>query len=218
MTLELRQVSKRFANGHLALDSITLSVAPREFVFLTGHSGAGKSTLLKLIAAIEPATTGELIVCGQTLNRLKARHIPAFRRRIGIILQTPELLADKTALDNAALPLLIAGLPHHEIKNRARSALARMGLQHRLNHFPHELSTGEQQRVAIARAIVSKPSLLIADEPTGSLDPALAAEIMDLFGQFNQLGMSILIASHDLPLIQQLGHRVVTLQNGKCLC
>lgn len=218
MTLLLQHVSKRYANGHLALNNVSLTLAPREFVFLTGHSGAGKSTLLRLITAMETATTGTLTVCGERLDQLKPRHIPAFRRRMGIILQTPELLPHKTALENAALPLVIAGLSHQEIRNRTRSALARIGLQHRLNHYPHELSTGEQQRVAIARAIVSKPSLLLADEPTGSLDPELAAEIMDLFHQFNQLGMSILIASHDLALIQQLGHRVITLNNGQLSC
>ena len=218
MTLVLQQVSKRYANGHLALDNVSLTLAPREFAFLTGHSGAGKSTLLKLITAMEPVTQGQLTVCGKALHTLKARHIPAFRRQIGIILQTPALLPDRTALENAALPLIVAGLSRQEVRNRARAALAKIGLKHRLDHLPHELSAGEQQRVAIARAIVSKPSLLLADEPTGSLDPELAEEIMDLFQQFNQLGMSILIASHDLAMIRRRGQRVITLQNGKLLC
>src|SRR5579862_1127132 len=218
MSLVLQNVSKRYANGHLALDNVNLTLEPREFAFLTGHSGAGKSTLLKLVTAMERPTAGQMTVCGESIDRLKPRHIPGFRRRIGIILQTPELLPDKTALENAALPLIIAGLPRHEVRNRARSALAKIGLKHRLDHFPHELSVGEQQRVSIARAIVSKPSLLPADEPTGSLDPTLAEEIMHLFQQFNQLVMSILIASHDLSLIQRRQHRVITLHHGKLLC
>lgn len=218
MTLVLQNVSKRYSNGHLALDNVSLTLAPREFAFLTGHSGAGKSTLLKLITAMEPATGGKLTVCGQQLDRLRPRHLPAFRRRMGIILQTPHLLPDRTALENAALPLILSGHARSEVRNRARSALTKIGLKHRLDHYPHELSAGEQQRVSIARAIVSKPSLLLADEPTGSLDPTLAEEIMDLFEQFNQLGMSILIASHDLAMIQKRGHRIITLQEGKLQC
>ncbi len=213
--IHVQQVSKRYANGYLALDNVSFSLAPGELAFLTGHSGAGKSTLLKLIAAIEPLSQGQINVQHYHLNKLKPRQIPLFRRNIGIILQSPNLLMDRSVLDNVGLPLIVAGAPYRDIQNRARAVLAKMGLQNKQKYFPYELSSGEQQRVAIARAVINKPAILLADEPTGNLDPALAAETMELFSQFNQLGMTMLIASHDLALIHKLKHRVITLSEGK---
>lgn len=212
-----QRVSKRYANGYLALDNLNFQLNKGEFAFLTGHSGAGKSTLLKLIAAIETPSNGQITIADQHLNRLKPRHIPYLRRQIGMILQSSNLLMDRTVADNIALPLVISGLTQKEIQSRVRAVLAKVSLPNREKYFPYELSSGEQQRVAIARAIVNKPPLLIADEPTGNLDPGLAAEIMQLFEQFNNLGMTVLIASHDLALIKRLKHRVITLSEGKLI-
>lgn len=215
--IRLQRVSKRYGNGYLALDELSLELKKGEFAFLTGHSGAGKSTLLKLIAAMEKPTHGHIIVADQHLTQLKPKHIPYLRRQIGMILQTPNLLMDRTVADNIALPLIIAGLSHKEIQSRVRAVLAKVSLHNKEKYFPFELSGGEQQRVAIARAIVNKPPILLADEPTGNLDPDLAAEIMHLFAQFNHLGMTILIASHDLPLIKRMQHRVISLAEGKLI-
>lgn len=218
MDIHFQQVSKLYPNNHLGLDNVSFSMASGEFAFLTGHSGAGKSTLLKLISGLEFTTHGHVIVGDQDMSKLKTKHIPAFRRRIGLILQTPKLLVDRTVFDNAALPLIIAGRPYHEIQNRVHAVFMRIGLQHKEKCYPYELSTGEQQRVAIARAIINKPQLLLADEPTGNLDPELAAEIMHLFEQFSRLGTTILIASHDIALVKKLGRRVLKLGEGKLLC
>ncbi|HSW70106.1 MAG TPA: cell division ATP-binding protein FtsE [Gammaproteobacteria bacterium] len=213
--IDLQHVSKRYTNGYLALDNVSLELLPGELAFLTGHSGAGKSTLLKLIAAIESPSHGQIKVANHHLNKLKPRQIPFFRRHIGIILQSPHLLMDRSVLDNVALPLIVAGAPYRDIQNRARAVLAKMNLHNKQKYLPIELSSGEQQRVAIARAVINKPAILLADEPTGNLDPKLAAETMDLFQQFNELGMTMLIASHDLALIHKLKHRVLTLSEGK---
>lgn len=215
--IQFQHVSKRYGNGNLALDNLSFELKKGEFAFLTGHSGAGKSTLLRLIAALEKPSHGQVNVATYSLNQLKQKQIPYLRREIGMILQTPNLLMDRHVFDNIALPLVIAGLSYKEIRSRVRGVLAKVSLQNKEQLFPNELSSGEQQRVAIARAIVNKPAILIADEPTGNLDPKLAAEIMDLFVQFNRLGMTVLIASHDLALIQRLGHRVLTLSEGKLI-
>lgn len=213
--IALENVSKRYPNGYLALDNVSFNLEPGEFAFLTGHSGAGKSTILRLLAAMESPTQGQIRVSEYQLNRIRERKIPHLRRQIGIILQSPELLMDRPVFDNVALPLVIAGHSYVDIRSRVRAVLAKVSLQNKEKFFPFELSTGEQQRVAIARAVINKPALLLADEPTGNLDPALAAEMMHLFEQFNQLGMTILIASHDLALINQLKHRMLTLTEGK---
>lgn len=215
--ITFQHVSKRYANGYLALDNVSFELEPGEFTFLTGHSGAGKSTLLKLIAAIETTTQGNIIFGKQYLNKLRPRQIPYLRRQMGIILQNPELLLDRPVFDNVALPLILSGYSYADIRGRVRAVLAKVCLTNKEKCFPVELSTGEQQRVAIARAVISKPSVLLADEPTGNLDPDLSADMMQLFEEFNQLGMTVLIASHDLALINTLKHRIITLSEGKLL-
>ena len=185
--------------------------------FLTGHSGAGKSTLLKLIALIERATTGNVIVGGKNLNKVSRHTLPYLRRNMGIIFQDYQLLYDRTVYDNVALPLIISGFSYREVKKRVHAALDKVGLLRYEKKYPITLSGGEQQRVSIARAVVNKPALLLADEPTGNLDPDLSREIMDLFMAFNQVGVTLLIATHDIPLINQLDKRIVHLEHGHLL-
>jgi len=208
-------VSKRYPGGFEALTNISLDLEDGAMAFLTGHSGAGKSTLLKLIAMIERATRGQVFVDDQNVSRISRRRIPFLRRRIGFIFQNHHLLFDRTVFDNVALPLIIAGYRHQEIGRRARAALDKVGLLSKERLYPITLSGGEQQRVGIARAVVNKPLLLLADEPTGNLDPELSREIMDLFALFNQVGVTVLIASHDIALIEQLNYPVITLSHGR---
>ncbi len=208
------RVSKRYEEGRDALREVSLHIGSEDFVFLTGHSGAGKSTMLRLIMLMDRPTRGQVIVNGQDLSTVRARGIPRLRRNIGVVFQNHRLLFDRTVFDNVALPLVIAGYEHREIGRRVRAALDKVGLLHREWAMPKALSGGEQQRVGIARAVVGKPRILLADEPTGNLDPALSAEIMNLFEQFNQVGVTVLIASHDLALISRLHHRIITLQQG----
>ncbi len=212
--IEFDNVSKQYPGGHEALRGVTLSVEQGEMVFLTGHSGAGKSTLLKLIPLLERPTRGQIVVAGINLSRLRKGRIPHLRRRIGMIFQDHRLLYDRPVYDNVALPLVINGLPHREIGRRVRAALDKVGLLDKERAYPITLSGGEQQRVGIARAVVTRPPILLADEPTGNLDPELSEEIMRLFGQFNQVGVTVMIASHDLALISRLGHRMVSLRGG----
>ena len=209
------KVSKRYPNGREAVTDLSLEIARGEMAFLTGHSGAGKSTLLKLIALIERPTRGTLLVNGQNTSALPRKKIPAFRRQIGVVFQDHKLLMDRPVYDNVGLPLVIAGVPEKEIQKRVRAALDQVGLLGRERSRPIELSTGEQQRVGIARAIVGKPALLIADEPTGNLDPDLAVEIMNIFKRFNEVGVTVLIASHDVHLIERYGVRRVMLEGGR---
>ncbi|HET7306756.1 MAG TPA: cell division ATP-binding protein FtsE [Gammaproteobacteria bacterium] len=208
-------VSKRYANGHDALSDLSLNVGQGEMAFLTGHSGAGKSTLLKLIALIERPSRGHVVVNGQNLSAVKRRHIPHYRRQIGIIFQDHKLLTDRTVFDNVALPLIIQGLGVADIGRTVRAALDQVGLLDKEKEYPVTLSSGEQQRVGIARAIINKPAVLIADEPTGNLDPDLSRDIMDLFLRFNQVGVTVLIASHDHALIAGFGKRVLNLEQGR---
>ncbi|MEL7537961.1 MAG: cell division ATP-binding protein FtsE [Pseudomonadota bacterium] len=213
--IRLENVGKRYPGGHDALRGLTLRIEAGEFVFLTGHSGAGKSTLLKLIALIERPTRGQVIVDGENTRRITGRRVAHYRRRLGIVFQDHQLLFDRSVFDNVALPLIIAGASTRDAGRRARAALDQVGLLHKEKVRPVTLSTGEQQRVGIARAIVGRPRLLIADEPTGNLDPTLSLDIMQIFERFNEIGVTILIASHDIALIEQLGHRRVALAEGR---
>jgi cell division transport system ATP-binding protein len=213
--IKLEEVTKRFPGGQEALSGLSLSVDKGEMVFVTGHSGAGKSTLLRLIALIERPTSGQVIVDGQNTSRVKRRKIPAYRRQIGMVFQDHKLLYDRPVFDNVALPLVIAGMGYKEAGRRVRPALEQVGLLHKEKQNPATLSAGEQQRVGIARAIVSRPKLLIADEPTGNLDPDLSLEVMRIFRRFNEVGVTLLIASHDIALIDKLGCRRIELDGGK---
>jgi cell division transport system ATP-binding protein len=198
-----------------ALSRVSFELADGEMAFLTGHSGAGKSTLMKLIILMERASQGQVIVNGTNLNRVSRRQVPAVRRNVGVVFQNHQLLFDRTVYDNVALPLTIAGFSPKEVGRRVRAALSKVGLSNKDKKHPVALSGGEQQRVGIARAVVNKPPLLLADEPTGNLDPELSQEIMDLFSQFNQVGVSVLIATHDLDLVQRMAKRELLLRQGK---
>ncbi|MCW8828426.1 MAG: cell division ATP-binding protein FtsE [Gammaproteobacteria bacterium] len=213
--IRFNHVSKRYPGGYEALHDVSYHLAAGEMAFLTGHSGAGKSTLLKLIALIERPSGGQVIVNGQNLSKLGRRKIPFHRRNIGVIFQDHRLLFDRTVFDNVALPLIIAGYSHHEIGRRVRAALDKVGLLGKEKLYPITLSGGEQQRVGIARAVVNKPPLVLADEPTGNLDPELSREIMGIFEAFNRVGVSVLIASHDHALIRSMPYRVLGLDHGK---
>jgi cell division transport system ATP-binding protein len=208
-------VAKRYPPGREGLSGVDLHLAPGEMAFLTGHSGAGKSTLLKLIGLLERATRGQVWVNSRNLNKLPHRDVPYHRREVGMIFQDHRLLHDRSVFDNVAMPLVVAGMGHAEIKRRVRAALDKVNLLGKEKSPPISLSGGEQQRVGIARALVSKPPVLLADEPTGNLDPELSAEIMNLFVQFNQVGVTTLIATHDIGLIHGLGKRIVTLRDGR---
>jgi cell division transport system ATP-binding protein len=213
--IRLEHVYKRYANGREALTDLSLEVGRGEMVFLTGHSGAGKSTLLKLLALIERPSRGQLIVNDQNVAGVSRRKVPLFRRQVGMVFQDHKLLYDRTVFDNVALPLVIAGTGAREIAKRVRAALDQVGLLGREQSKPMELATGEQQRVGIARAVVSKPPILIADEPTGNLDPDLSLEVMRLFRRFNEVGTTVLVASHDVHLIGQFGLRGIRLESGR---
>ncbi|WP_111642340.1 cell division ATP-binding protein FtsE [Marinimicrobium alkaliphilum] len=208
-------VSKRYPGGQDALARVDLDVAKGEMVFLTGHSGAGKSTLMKLIMLMERPTAGQVFVDNRNLNRLSSRHIPFFRRNVGVVFQNHQLLFDRSVFDNVALPLQVAGYQANEVGRRVRAALDKVSLLHKERHNPITLSGGEQQRVGIARAVVNKPALLLADEPTGNLDPELSADIMRLFRQFNEVGVTIMIASHDIDLLRRMNKRVLGLDGGR---
>jgi len=208
-------VAKRYPTAHEGLSGVNLHLEAGEMAFITGHSGAGKSTLLKLIGLLERATRGQVWVNGHNLNKLKARDIPYHRRSVGMIFQDHRLLHDRTVFDNIALPLVVGGMAHAEIRRRVRAALDKVSLLNKERVFPITLSGGEQQRVGIARALVSKPPVLLADEPTGNLDPGLSREIMDLFMQFNQVGVTLLVATHDVELVNRLGRRIIDLRDGR---
>ncbi len=212
--IQFNNVFKRYENGHEALHNVDFLLQEGEMAFLTGHSGAGKSTLLKLIMRMEVATRGSVTIDGLHLSRLAKRHIPFLRRKIGVVFQDHQLLFDRSVYDNVALPLIIEGMDPRDIGKRVRAALDKVGLLSKEKFTPIMLSGGEQQRVGIARAVVNKPPILLADEPTGNLDPQLSAEIMQLFRQFNAVGVTVLIASHDLNLISRMGLRMLALSQG----
>jgi cell division transport system ATP-binding protein len=209
------QVHKRYATGRDALAGVSFNIEAGEFAFLTGHSGAGKSSILKLIALIERPTRGQVFINDRNTSAVKARGIPKFRQLIGVVFQDHKLLHDRPVAENVALPLIVAGVPLREIDRRVRAALDQVGLLGKERALPLELSVGEQQRVGIARAIVAKPMLLIADEPTGNLDPELALEIMQLFKRLNDVGVTVVIATHDIQLIDQFAARRIVLADGR---
>ncbi|MCF6252148.1 MAG: cell division ATP-binding protein FtsE [Methylococcaceae bacterium] len=213
--LKFDHVSKRYADAGDALLDVSFDLKQGEIAFLTGHSGAGKSTLLKLIAMMELCSRGHILLDGQNLNKVSEKQIPFIRRKLGIIFQDNKLLQDRTIFDNVALPLIVSGYGYREIRRRVRAALDKVGLLNKEKKYPLALSGGEQQRVGIARAVVNKPRLILADEPTGNLDPELSTEVMQLFEQFQKVGVTVLIASHDVHLLSQMGHRVLTLDHGQ---
>jgi cell division transport system ATP-binding protein len=213
--ISFSQVSKRFPGGQEAIRGVTFSIEKGEMVVVTGPSGAGKSTLLKLAAAIERPSSGRIIVNGQNVGALRPRAVPYLRRHFGLIFQDQKLLFDRTAFDNVMLPLAITGFARREAAKRVRAALDKVGLLGREKALPVALSGGEQQRLAIARAIVHRPSILVADEPTGNLDAALAAEIGELFRSFHQVGATVVVATHDEAFAARLRPRVITLKEGR---
>lgn len=208
------EVSKIYDGGHAALKQVDFHLKQGEMAFLTGHSGSGKSTLLKLISLMERPTTGRIVLNGNDISNIKGDDIPYLRRHIGMIFQDHRLLMHRSVLENVGLPLLIEGYSRYEIKRRSLAALDKVGLTGKENYAPIHLSGGEQQRVGIARAIINQPPLLLADEPTGNLDPKLSLEILNLFESLNEFGMSVLIATHDLGLIAKMRYRTLTLRDG----
>ncbi len=215
--IQFHNVTKRYPGGYEALNNVSVHLPRGEMAFLTGHSGAGKSTLLKIIALIEKPTRGQAILNQINLNNLPRYRIPYLRRSIGIIFQDHQLLFDRPVFDNVAMPLIIQGYRGREVGKRTRAALDKVGLLHKEKSMPITLSGGEQQRVGIARAVVHKPMLLLADEPTGNLDPVLSREIMQIFVDFHQVGVTVLVASHDLGLIEELQKPVLTLNRGQII-
>lgn len=215
--IKFEQVSKTYAGGHPALSKVDFHLKQGEMAFLTGHSGAGKSTLLKLISIMERPTVGNVFINGHNLSTIKRKQIAYIRRDIGMIFQSHQLLMDKSVFDNVSLPLVIEGYTRKVIAKRVDAALEMVGLTNKARNLPMTLSGGEQQRVGIARAVVNRPPLLLADEPTGNLDPKLSMEIIRLFEDFNQAGVSVLIATHDLGLIARMQYRTLTLKNGKMI-
>ena len=209
------RVSKRYASGREALSGGSFEIAAGEMVFLTGRSGAGKSSVLRLIALLQHPSRGQVQVLGKDLSKLPKSHIPAFRRQLGMVFQDHRLLLDRSVFDNVALPLVVAHTPLADLDKRVRAALDQVGLLDRIQARPLELSVGEQQRVGIARAIVGRPPLLVADEPTGNLDPQLSREIMALFGRLRDAGATVVVASHDMALVRESGLRQIQLVDGR---
>jgi cell division transport system ATP-binding protein len=215
--IKFKQVSKTYPGGHRALEKVSFELEKGELAFLTGHSGAGKSTLLKLISLMERPSAGEIFINGTSLSQVSNRQVPFVRRDIGVIFQNHRLLERYNVFDNVALPLVIAGAHRKEIEKRVHAALDKVGLLSKVRCYPETLSGGEQQRVGIARAVVNSPPILLADEPTGNLDPELSVEILRLFEEFNHHGTSVLIATHDLGLIARMKYRSLTLKGGRML-
>lgn len=216
-SIRFESVTKRFASGFQALTDLSFELETDEMVFVTGHSGAGKSTLLRMIAAIDRPTKGTIYALGQPVSRFPAGSVPAYRRQLGLVFQDHRLLFDRSVYENVALPLVVAGVAHRDIGKRVRAALDKVNLGSKERALPITLSGGEQQRVGIARAAVAKPQIILADEPTGNLDPELSEEIMQLFVEFNRAGTTVLVASHDLHLVRKLEKRVLVLDHGKLI-
>lgn len=215
--IQFTNVSMVYPRGNKALQNIDLNIDKGEMVYISGHSGAGKSTLLRLINLVDRHTRGQIIVKGQNLERIRNKRVAKFRRNIGFIFQDHKLLNDRTIFDNVALPLVIAGNTHQDIKRRVQASLDKVGLLSKINNYPMELSSGECQRIGFARAVVHRPTILLADEPTGNLDPALSWEMMKLFEQFNQVGVTVMIASHELDMIKHMHKRIIVLNKGRTI-
>ncbi len=213
--IQFDNLSKRYPGGFEVLRNISFKMDAGEMAFLTGHSGAGKSTLLKLLMLMERPTSGNLLINGKNLNRLSNSQIPMYRRQVGVVFQNHQLLLDRSVFDNVALPLQVTGYPASEVGRRVRAALDGVGLLDKEQQKPMALSGGEQQRVGIARAVVHKPRILLADEPTGNLDPELSTEIMALFRRFQSVGVTVLIATHDISLINRMQLRIMRLEDGE---
>lgn len=213
--IELQHVTKRFENGHEALSDVSTSFAEGSMTFLTGHSGAGKSTFLKLLIRAQRPTRGKILVNEVNVAEMSEKRLPRYRQHIGVVFQDHHLLSTRTVYDNVAMPLRVAGLSEKDVARRVRPALTTVELNGKEGLFPRHLSTGEQQRVGIARAVVIRPKILLADEPTGNLDPDLSRHIMDLFSRFNQVGTTVIVASHDVSLIESLGARILRLEAGQ---
>ncbi len=214
MQIEFHHVSKRFDNGQEALQDLTVSFAEGSMAFLTGHSGAGKSTFLKLLLCLDLPTRGQILVNGVNVTQMKGGRLANYRRHLGAVFQDHHLLSHRSVYDNVAMPLRVSGMREKEVARRVRAALSRVSLLEKERLFPRYLSTGEQQRVGIARAVVTRPKILLADEPTGNLDPELSRDIMKLFEQFNQVGTTVIVASHDRDLIESMGRRIIELDQG----
>ena len=215
--IEFHGVTKRFDNGFEALRDVTAQFDEGSMTFLTGHSGAGKSTFLKLLLCLDHATHGEILVNGINLEQIKPKRLAYYRQHIGTVFQDHHLLAHRNVFENVALPLRVLGMRDKDVGRRVRAALSRVSLLPKERLFPNYLSTGEQQRVGIARAVVTRPKVLLADEPTGNLDPELSRDIMQLFKQFNDVGTTVIVASHDPALIESMGARIIELANGQVI-
>ena len=213
--IEFVRVGKRFDNGAEGLRDLSLTIPEGSMTFLSGHSGAGKSTFLKLLMRLETATRGRILVNSMDIGRLAERHLPSYRQRLGVVFQEHQLLAQRSVFDNVALPLRVAGMKEREAGRRVRAALSSVDILDKERLLPGHLSAGERQRVGIARAVVNRPNLLLADEPTGNLDPKLSRSVMGLFRQFNEVGVTVIVASHDLALIAEMGCRIVELAQGQ---
>lgn len=216
--IKFEQVHKSYSGSSGGLIAANLTINTGEMVFITGHSGAGKTTLIKLIAMLEKPTRGNIYLNNVNLGFVKSKHIPRVRRQMGLIMQQPYLLNEKTVLENTAMPLVLNGMRQDEAYKRAQAALEKLNLFDKQAARPLELSSGEQQRVSIARAVATKPALILADEPTGNCDPVLSREIMRVFEAFNSVGTTVLVATHDLSLIASMGYRMITLDQGQVAC
>ena len=214
-SIAVHGVTKRFDNGQEALSDISLTFDEGSMAFLTGHSGAGKSTFLKLLLRSELPTQGQIVVNGVNICQLPRRRVPRYRQHLGAVFQDHHLVGDRTVLENVAVPLLVTSMRKRDVVTRARAALSMVGLLAKERLYPAHLSAGEQQRVGIARAVVNRPKLLLADEPTGNLDPRLSRDVMGLFVNFRQVGATVIVASHDHELIESLGMRVIELEDGR---